>query len=188
MQLHLCSGINICSIFPGISPSITASACIRWHHKNVLDEMEIKYPWPVQEAKFFNIVKMLLSAFLLIHCQNKFGTWPLFVMLNTMQREESSCDITHEFAKFENLCNRNIIKNSVIRACSWRWPDVVAGISVHFSKFAFVLFCYITNQLMAGTLGNSEICFRQQWIFFPSNLNLWDSQETKFNVPLGTSH
>ena len=27
----------------------------------------------------------------------------------------------------------------VIRACSWRWPDVVAGISARFSKFAFVL-------------------------------------------------
>ena len=24
-----------------------------------------------------------------------------------------------------------------------RWPDVVAGISPRFSKFAFVLFCYI---------------------------------------------
>ena len=39
-----------------------------------------------------------------------------------------------------------------------RWPDVVAGISVRFSKFAFVLFCYITNDLMTGPLGNSEFC------------------------------
>ena len=40
--------------------------------------------------------------------------------------------------------------------------DVVAGISARFSKFAFVfikLFCYITNQLMTGPLGNSEFCF-----------------------------
>ena len=37
-----------------------------------------------------------------------------------------------------------------------RWPDVVAGISARFSKFAFVLFCYITNHLMTGLLGNSE--------------------------------
>ena len=40
-----------------------------------------------------------------------------------------------------------------------RWPDgpdVVAGISARFSKFAFVLFCYITNHLMNGPLGNSE--------------------------------
>ena len=33
----------------------------------------------------------------------------------------------------------------VIRACSWRWPYVVAGMSARFSKFAFVLFFYITN-------------------------------------------
>ena len=32
----------------------------------------------------------------------------------------------------------------VIRECIWRWPDVVAGISARYSKFAFVLFCYIT--------------------------------------------
>ena len=39
-------------------------------------------------------------------------------------------------------------------------PDVVARISVHFSKFAFVLFCYlITNHLVTGPLGNSEFCF-----------------------------
>ena len=39
------------------------------------------------------------------------------------------------------------------------WPDVVPGISVHLSKFAFVLFCYITNHFMIGPLGNSEFCF-----------------------------
>ena len=42
-----------------------------------------------------------------------------------------------------------------------RWPDVVARISARFSKFAFVLFCYITNHLMTGPLGNSEFCFSQ---------------------------
>ena len=41
---------------------------------------------------------------------------------------------------------------------SW-WPDVVPGISARFSKFAFVLFFYITNHLMTGLLGNSEFCF-----------------------------
>ena len=35
----------------------------------------------------------------------------------------------------------------------------VAGISARFSKFAFVLFCCITNHLMTGPLGNSEFCF-----------------------------
>ena len=34
-----------------------------------------------------------------------------------------------------------------------RWPNVVAGISARFSKFAFVLFCYITNHLMTGPFG-----------------------------------
>ena len=37
----------------------------------------------------------------------------------------------------------------------------VAGISARFSKFAFVLFCYITNHLMTGPLGNSEFCFHR---------------------------
>ena len=36
-----------------------------------------------------------------------------------------------------------------------RWPDVVSGIS-RFSKFAFVLFCYITNHFMTGPLGDSD--------------------------------
>ena len=40
-----------------------------------------------------------------------------------------------------------------------KWRDVVAGISARFSKFAFVLFCYITNNLMTGPLGKSEFCF-----------------------------
>ena len=37
-----------------------------------------------------------------------------------------------------------------------------AGISARYSKFAFVLFCYITNHLMTGPLGKSELesqCF-----------------------------
>ena len=39
-----------------------------------------------------------------------------------------------------------------------RWSDVVARISAHFffPKFGFVLFCYITNLLVTGPLGNSE--------------------------------
>ena len=41
---------------------------------------------------------------------------------------------------------------NVDRCCTW--PDVVAGISARFSKFAsFFLFCYITNHLMTGPLG-----------------------------------
>ena len=51
-----------------------------------------------------------------------------------------------------------------------RWPDVVPGFSAHFSKFASVLFCYITNHLMTGPLGNSEFCF-SQISMFPSTLS-----------------
>ena len=43
------------------------------------------------------------------------------------------------------------------------WPDVVAGISARYSKFAFVFLCYITNHLMAGPLAGPLI---------PSNLNV----------------
>ena len=68
-------------------------------------------------------------------------------------------------------------------AHDWRWPDVVAGISACFSKFAFVLFCDITNHLMTGPLGNSEYCFPLILMF--SSTSSW---ETKFTVPLGTSH
>ena len=51
-----------------------------------------------------------------------------------------------------------------------RWPDVVSGISARFSKFAFVLFCYITNHLMTGPEGNSEVCFLESQCFPPHRL------------------
>ena len=67
-----------------------------------------------------------------------------------------------------------------------RWPDVVAGISARFSKVASVLFCYITNYLMTGPLGNSEFCFPRISMFpSTSSRKHWDSRETKFTVPLG---
>ena len=34
-----------------------------------------------------------------------------------------------------------------------------------FSKFDFVLFCFITNHLMTGPLGNSEFCFPRISVF-----------------------
>ena len=37
--------------------------------------------------------------------------------------------------------------------------NAVAGISARYSKFAFVLLCYITNHLMTNPLGKSEFCF-----------------------------
>ena len=77
----------------------------------------------------------------------------------------------------------------VIRACSWRWPDVVAGISARFPKFAFVLFCYLTNHFMTGPLEISEFCFPRISMFPRIRLGKhWESRETKFTVPLGTSH
>lgn len=51
-----------------------------------------------------------------------------------------------------------------IGACSWRWPDVVAGFSVHFSKFAFVFLLY-NKSLDDWSLG-------ELWILFPLNLDV----------------
>ena len=75
----------------------------------------------------------------------------------------------------------------VIRACSWRWPDVLTRISARFSKFAFVfikLFCYITNHLMIGPWGNSEFCF-PRISMFPStssreNIEILGKQNSLF--------
>ena len=55
------------------------------------------------------------------------------------------------------------------------WPllHVMAGISARFSNFAFVLFCYITNHLMTGPLGNSEFCF-PRISMFPSTSS-WET-------------
>ena len=79
-----------------------------------------------------------------------------------------------------NICENYGVKRETVHyylhemltavACDQRWPDAVAGISAHFSKFAFVLFCYITNHLMIGPLGNIEIL------------------KKKFTVPLATNH
>ena len=48
-------------------------------------------------------------------------------------------------------------KKSTAVACDQRCSDVVAGISARFSKFASVLFCFITNHLMTGPLNNSFV-------------------------------
>ena len=44
-------------------------------------------------------------------------------------------------------------------ACDCRWPDVVTGMPACFPKFAFGLFCHMTNHLMTGPEGNNECCF-----------------------------
>ena len=68
-----------------------------------------------------------------------------------------------------------------------RWPDVVAGSSAHFSRFAFVLFCSITNHLM--TWGTVNFVSGESQCFSLLCLGKdWHSPETKFTVPIGTSH
>ena len=49
----------------------------------------------------------------------------------------------------------------VIKACRWRWPVFVAGIS---ARFSFFFFCYGANHLMNGPEGNSEFCFLPHWL------------------------
>ena len=49
----------------------------------------------------------------------------------------------------------------VIRACCWRWPDIVARISAHSSKLAFVFIFYIENWYLG-----------EQWILLPLSLNV----------------
>ena len=53
----------------------------------------------------------------------------------------------------------------VIRACSWRWPDVAAWISERFSKFACFVLLY-DKLLHDWSLG-------KRWILFPSNFNVF---------------
>ena len=71
----------------------------------------------------------------------------------------------------------------VNKACSWRWPDVVVGISACFSKFAFVLFCYITNRhSMTCPSGSSEFCFPRISVFLSTSFwEHWDSRDTNVN-------
>ena len=77
-------------------------------------------------------------------------TWHL-----TMKLFPAKC---HERATLRKLW-RQTRNSSLLPAKCWPLLHVIAGISVWFSNFAFVLFCYITNHLMTGPLGNSEFCF-----------------------------
>ena len=88
----------------------------------------------------------------------------------------------HERATLRKLWHQ--MGNSSLLCAKW-WPplQVIAGISAWFSNAAFVLFCCITNHLMTGLLGNSEFCFPRISMFLSTS-----SRETKFTVPLETSH
>ena len=63
--------------------------------------------------------------------------------------------------------------------CGERACSQATGISARFSKFAFVLFCYITNHLMSGLLGNSEFCF-PRISMFPENIEILGKQNSLF--------
>ena len=64
----------------------------------------------------------------------------------------------HERATLRKLW-RQTGNSSLLPAKCWPLLHVIAGISAWFSNFSFVLFCYKTNHLMTGPLGNSEFCF-----------------------------
>ena len=55
-------------------------------------------------------------------------------------------------------CENYDVKRETVH-CYREMLTAVAGISARYSKFAFVLFSYITNHLMTGPLGKSEFCF-----------------------------
>ena len=77
-------------------------------------------------------------------------TWHL-----TMKLFPAKC---HERATLQKLW-RQTGNSSLLPAKCWPLLHVISGISARFSNFAFVLFCYITNHLVTGPLGNSEFCF-----------------------------
>ena len=86
-------------------------------------------------------------------------TWHL-----TMKLFPAKC---HERATLRKLW-RQTGNGSLLPAKCWPLLHVIAGISARFSNFAFVLFCYITNHLMTGPLGNSKFCF-PRISMFPSS-------------------
>ena len=61
---------------------------------------------------------------------------------------------SHERATLGKLW-RQTGNSSLLPLKCWPLLHLIAGISARFSNFAFVLFCYITNHLMTGPLGNS---------------------------------
>ena len=91
----------------------------------------------------------------------------------TMELLTTKC---HERATFRKLWhqrgNRSLLPAKwwpllhMIRACSWRWPDVVAQHIFENICFCFVvLTLHITNHLMTGPLGNSVFCFLRITMF-----------------------
>ena len=83
-------------------------------------------------------------------------TWHL-----TMKLFPAKC---HDRATLRKLW-RQTGNSSLLPTKCWPLLQDIARISAQFSNFAFVLFCYITNHLMTGPLGNSEFCFPRTSLF-----------------------
>ena len=66
----------------------------------------------------------------------------------------------------------------VIRACSWRWPDVVAGISARISKFAFI--CIIYGRFDPFALLNSKSNLNVSFEFVCGNIEILGKQNSLF--------
>ena len=81
--------------------------------------------------------------------------------------------VSHQMPWAGNIAKTMTSNGKQFTAKCWPLLHVMAGISARFSNFAFVLFCYITNYLMTGPLGNSEFCFPRLRLG-----KCWDSRET----------
>ena len=102
-------------------------------------------------------------------------------MTSTMKLISSTC---HEQATLQKLWgqmgNSSLLPAKcwpllhMIRACSWRWPDVFAGISMCFSTSLTHLLLY-NKSLMDWSLV-------EQWILFPLNLNVPESVKGNTDV------
>ena len=102
-------------------------------------------------------------------------------MTSTMKLIASTC---HEQATLQKLWrqmgNSSLLPAKcwpllhMIRACSWRWPDVFAGISTCFPTSLTHLLLY-NKSLMDWSLV-------EQWILFPLNLNVPESVKGNTDV------
>ena len=108
-----------------------------------------------------------------------FIAWFIVTWHLTMKLFPAKC---HERATLRKLwCQAG--NSSLLPAKCWPLLHVICQLRDYlFSTGLTHLLCYITNHLMTVPLGNSEFCFPRISMF------RWDSQETKFTVPLGTSH
>ena len=75
------------------------------------------------------------------------------------------------------------VNSSLLPAKCWPLLHVIAGISARFSNCAFVLFCFITNHLVTGPLGNSGFCLPHLNVslnFVSGNIEILGKQNSLF--------